>query len=540
MSRKATGERKTTGGAYVSRGKAIMRIATAAGVRTSKALPWVTAEQLEVHGKADPCTCAACHRAREIQALVNRLRAAERPDFVASVVTVGAGADEAKMVELRAAVAGIVGGALVKATAAPAPKGARDLDTLTERWLSYQTSMVDASYLRTLGQYAERWPDLLGVDTIDAIGKPEISGFVSRRLGSVLVTTVRKELSALRTFLTWAHEVAQLIDTVPEFPRISRKAVGVRSGRQRAKAVELTREQVEAVLTKLAGIHEGRAVARYTFMAETGLRPETIDKLEAPKHWQAGASEVFVSGDIDKARWERVVPISEDARDALAAAPARDDGCIFGPQRFVDDFKAAAKAAGLPKECSPYDLRHAWGTHAVDAGGNLNGVAYALGHKQVTTTNRYSHGSRRAAVDAVEAFTRSRRSHEGGGTSGCTSSPEGASGVPSTGTFLNDSESVRRRGLEPLQVLPHWNLNRNRDLASTNVRDVTGATGDTPEHSKPVQPPPAATSADDELRLLVSELRGMIADLRVENRALREQLGEKRAAPVVDLATRRR
>jgi site-specific recombinase XerC len=73
-------------------------------------------------------------------------------------------------------------------------------------------------------------------------------------------------------------------------------------------------------------------------------------------------------------------------------------------------------ACGLPRETAPYDLRHAKGTHGLEAsGGNLNGVAYLLGHKQVTTTNRYVHASQRAVSTVLDAFGRRERRGKRGG-----------------------------------------------------------------------------------------------------------------------------
>jgi hypothetical protein len=57
---------------------------------------------------------------------------------------------------------------------------------------------------------------------------------------------------------------------------------------------------------------------------------------------------------------------------------------------------------------------------------------------------------------------------------------------------------------------------------------------DVPGPSPDVQPHHAAASLEYELRELVSELRAVVADLRADNRRLRERLGE-RDAEVVDL-----
>jgi site-specific recombinase XerD len=83
--------------------------------------------------------------------------------------------------------------------------------------------------------------------------------------------------------------------------------------------------------------------------------------------------------------------------------PAKDT--ISGTSRHVKHFKKAVAACDLPKETAPYDLRHAKGTHRVEAsGGNLNGVAFRLGHKLVTTTNKYVHSSQRSAESVLSAL----------------------------------------------------------------------------------------------------------------------------------------
>ena len=55
---------------------------------------------------------------------------------------------------------------------------------------------------------------------------------------------------------------------------------------------------------------------------------------------------------------------------------------------------------------APYDLRHGFGSNTVEAsGGNLNDVAHLLGHRRVTTTNRYVHSNQRAAETVIAAVS---------------------------------------------------------------------------------------------------------------------------------------
>ena len=50
-----------------------------------------------------------------------------------------------------------------------------------------------------------------------------------------------------------------------------------------------------------------------------------------------------------------------------------------------------------------HDLRHTFGTLAVDRGAPLAGVRDAMGHASLETTNRYAHGTEEGKRRAVEA-----------------------------------------------------------------------------------------------------------------------------------------
>jgi site-specific recombinase XerD len=76
-------------------------------------------------------------------------------------------------------------------------------------------------------------------------------------------------------------------------------------------------------------------------------------------------------------------------------------GPIFGRH----DYRVYLREAGLDDELrtqlAAYDFRHARGTHLVDRGAALSGVAYQLGHTQVSTTSKYAHATKRAGDAAL-------------------------------------------------------------------------------------------------------------------------------------------
>jgi site-specific recombinase XerD len=129
------------------------------------------------------------------------------------------------------------------------------------------------------------------------------------------------------------------------------------------------------------------------------------------------------NGAVAKSRRERAVPLDflvvqafdsyEFERMAVPAAAGSDfvfvnlfRGTIGAPMRLdaVNDLvTAAAKRAGVGA-LHPHQMRHAFASNVLDAGGTLEEAQDLLGHASVTSTQVYAHpdpSRLRAAVDAV-------------------------------------------------------------------------------------------------------------------------------------------
>jgi len=79
-------------------------------------------------------------------------------------------------------------------------------------------------------------------------------------------------------------------------------------------------------------------------------------------------------------------------------------GAPMRPGAIGDLLAAASRRAGLATAVTPHQLRHAFGSNAVDAGCGIDVVADLLGHASVSSSQVYLHpdpGRLRAAVDAV-------------------------------------------------------------------------------------------------------------------------------------------
>ncbi len=171
----------------------------------------------------------------------------------------------------------------------------------------------------------------------------------------------------------------------------------------------LAERDVEAMLAEAA--RTGRTIAEQTrnrclfeVLYATGLRVSELVSL--PVAAARGDPRVLlVRG---KGGRERMVPLSEPARDALADWLAvRDAGAaaraaFLFPSRgkaghltraqFHALTKRVALAAGLnPGAVSPHTLRHAFATHLLAHGADLRAIQALLGHADVATTEIYTH-----------------------------------------------------------------------------------------------------------------------------------------------------
>ncbi len=281
-----------------------------------------------------------------------------------------------------------------------------DIADALDLWLESKRTSIDVDFFPTLEGYARRFVHYFG--SLGDITEASSSTYGLDRLGQTLRTTTLRELSYLRQFLAWC-KLHGVLSSVPVVPKLPPKAKGVRTGTQRAKSVYVTPDEAKAILDALpveSKTIDGRRWplrARFALMWETALRPETLSRLRVPDNWRPGMGHLELTDEDDKARWGREVGLTPAALRILAKT-APKAGLIFGDHNYSKHLKAAARAILGPvrgKGFAPYDFRHGRAKERLDAGAALRGVAYMLGHKRLSTTDKYLAPDRMAGDEAI-------------------------------------------------------------------------------------------------------------------------------------------
>ena len=240
--------------------------------------------------------------------------------------------------------------------------------------------------------------------------------YMRERIQQVPRTTLRKELSALRMFVAWCAEHDTVLPSVPPLPKSGHPGVRHKQARKHASTAWSPATVKRLLIAVPEKSRAGAFVhAFFTLLWETGLRESTVRKLRSPDHYKPGDARLFISRDIDKARFERHIPLTTEAREALDGVcpkkPEMDErgrGQLLFPNvapSLRGTIEAAAKVAGIGGAISAYDLRHSRASQLANAGAPLAGVAHILGHRHVSTTAIYVKSSDAAALVALEAVT---------------------------------------------------------------------------------------------------------------------------------------
>ena len=258
-----------------------------------------------------------------------------------------------------------------------------------ERNAARNTLVAYQSDLEDFAAFAARSGQALagaGADTLRAY----LAGLSAAGLSA---RTAARRLSALRRFHRFllregvrADDPTGLLDA-PKLPRGLPKY--------------LSEHEVDALLAAAAARPPGQAevmVAALEILYATGLRVSELLGLKVNALPRDGVV-LILRGKGGK---ERLVPLSDAARDAAAALaagrskghlfPGRDPGRALTRQGFALALKHVALDAGIdPARVSPHVLRHSFASHMLARGADLRSLQLLLGHADIATTQIYTH-----------------------------------------------------------------------------------------------------------------------------------------------------
>lgn len=242
----------------------------------------------------------------------------------------------------------------------------------------------------------QRWAHI-AVDQIDELAIRSYLGYLHGRNQK---TTIARKMAAIRSFFRFLHKHRVIAENPVELLRPPKHGKSI--------PVYLPVDDMFRLLDaiKPEGVLGYRNRAILETLYSTGVRVSELAGLNmADLDARAGIIRV-----LGKGGKERQVPIGERAVGAIAvyrdilseqAGLPADDGAIFlnkdlgrlttrSIARVVDKM---ARACGLAVPVSPHAMRHSYATHMLDAGADLRAVQELLGHRNLSTTQRYTHVS---------------------------------------------------------------------------------------------------------------------------------------------------
>lgn len=163
----------------------------------------------------------------------------------------------------------------------------------------------------------------------------------------------------------------------------------------------LSEEEIAEILNALKN-YKHRAILNLVYSA--GLRVGEVVSLRVE---DIDSERMLVRVKQGKAKKDRYTLLSEAALKELRRYSKKyriEEGWLFPggkkgshlTERSVQRvFKRACRKAGIKKEVGIHSLRHSFATHLLERGTDLRYIQKLLGHKNLKTTERYTHVSKK-------------------------------------------------------------------------------------------------------------------------------------------------
>jgi integrase/recombinase XerD len=278
-----------------------------------------------------------------------------------------------------------------------------------ERGLSLNTR---ESYERDLMRYFSFVKEQ-GITSWQAVDRFVVVKFISQlQTEKKASTTIMRMVSSLRRFHQFLRQ-ERYTDQDPmqhiDSPKKQQRLPQTLS----IKEVELLIETPD--ITKPLGLRD-RAILEV--MYATGLRVSELIGLKLGNiHLKMGLLQTIGKGDK-----ERIVPLGDyaihwierylqEARPLLIKKNPEElflfvnrNGTGLSRQGIWKNLKQIVREAGINKVVTPHTLRHSFATHLLENGADLRTVQELLGHADISTTQIYTHITKKRMTDVYKEY----------------------------------------------------------------------------------------------------------------------------------------
>ncbi|ARF15436.1 site-specific tyrosine recombinase XerD [Sporosarcina ureae] len=265
------------------------------------------------------------------------------------------------------------------------------------------------SYQRDLTAYL-RFIESLNLETVNSIERAMVLQYLQKLKDSGKSSrTLSRHISSIRSFHQFLvrEQVTTHDCTIHiELPKIEQQLPDV-----------LSIPEIERLIHAVDGnTSQGmRDIALLELLYGTGMRVSELIAIDlADLHLTMGFVRVFGKGSK-----ERIVPLGRSAIDACTVYLNE------GRPKFIKDtealflnmhgrrltrqgcwkiLKEAGMKAEIQKVISPHLLRHSFATHLIENGADLRAVQEMLGHADISTTQLYTHVSKKRLKDVYSQF----------------------------------------------------------------------------------------------------------------------------------------
>jgi integrase/recombinase XerC len=276
-----------------------------------------------------------------------------------------------------------------------------DRHMAVEKNLSDQTRKSYMSDLRQYRAFLER--ENASAEEVDGIPADQMlirSFLASLYREKLRKTSISRKMAALRSFYRYLLREGKVRFNPAELLQTPRCETYI--------PVVLSVDEILSVL----GVHfsesaEGlRDRAMLELFYSAGMRLSELTGLNIADCDFAGGL-VKVRG---KGRKERILPVGTPAFDAVGAYLKRRGelaakrpqtgheeplflsirGMRMNPRGVARVVERVVRASGIGRKISPHALRHTFATHLLDAGADLRSIQEMLGHRSLSTTQKYT------------------------------------------------------------------------------------------------------------------------------------------------------